>query len=122
MARRESPAQRETVARVMHEFKHGELPAGQGGKVRNPKQAIAIALSEAGASNRQSPAENRKRLRETKRKERAGQTAQAEAEGRRPRREGDARTRKELYAEAARRGVSGRSRMSKDELVRALHR
>ena len=32
----------------MHEFKHGELKSGRSGKkVTNPKQAIAIALSEA---------------------------------------------------------------------------
>lgn len=36
------------VAAVMHEFKHGELESGKSSeKVRNPKQAIAIALSEA---------------------------------------------------------------------------
>lgn len=32
---------------VMHEFKHGTLHSGSGGKVTNPKQAVAIALSEA---------------------------------------------------------------------------
>jgi len=36
------------VGKVMHEFKTGGLPSGKGGKVvKNPKQAIAIALSEA---------------------------------------------------------------------------
>jgi hypothetical protein len=71
MAQHETPAQKKTVSRVMHEFKHGELKSNQG-KVRNPKQAVAIALSEAGASDTQSPSENRHRLRETKRKEKAG--------------------------------------------------
>ncbi len=61
----------------MHEFKEGELPSGSGKKVRNPRQAIAIALSEAGASNRQSPSENRKRLAKTKQQEKAGKTARA---------------------------------------------
>lgn len=33
---------------VMHEFKHHELESGRSGKkVKNPKQAIAIGLSEA---------------------------------------------------------------------------
>lgn len=33
---------------VMHEFKHHELESGKSGqKVKNPKQAIAIGLSEA---------------------------------------------------------------------------
>ena len=37
-----------TVADVMHEFKDGKLSSGKSGeKVKNPKQAIAIALSEA---------------------------------------------------------------------------
>lgn len=31
----------------MHEFKHGQLRSGSGRKVTNPKQAIAIGLSEA---------------------------------------------------------------------------
>jgi hypothetical protein len=36
------------VQKVMHEFKAGTLHSGKGGKVvKNPKQAIAIALSEA---------------------------------------------------------------------------
>ena len=59
MAPRESEPQKETVERVMHEFKHGELRSGTSGKkVRNRKQAVAIALSEAGASNQQTPKEN----------------------------------------------------------------
>jgi hypothetical protein len=79
---RESEAQKETVGRVMHEFKHGELRSGGGGKkVTNPRQAVAIALSEAGASNQQSPGENERHLRRSKAKERRGETAQAEAEG-----------------------------------------
>lgn len=78
-----SKAQKETVGRVMHEYKHGELTsASTGEKVKNPKQAIAIALSEAGASNQQSPRQKRHSLARTKRKEAHGETAQAETEGR----------------------------------------
>lgn len=41
------------VAKVMREFKSGELHSGKSGKiVKNPKQAVAIALSEAGMSKR----------------------------------------------------------------------
>jgi hypothetical protein len=43
------------MGRVMHEFKHGELKSGSGGKagkVQSRRQAVAIALNEAGASNR----------------------------------------------------------------------
>ena len=36
------------VGTVMHEFGKGELHSGKGGKVvKNPKQAVAIAISEA---------------------------------------------------------------------------
>ena len=38
----------EKVAKVMREFKEGSLHRGKGGKVvKSPKQAVAIALSEA---------------------------------------------------------------------------
>jgi Family of unknown function (DUF6496) len=87
MTPKESAPQKETVERVMHEFKHGELRSGVGGqKVKSRRQAVAIALSEAGASNQQTPKENARRLRQTKSKERRGETAQAETEGKRSRR------------------------------------
>lgn len=39
------------TAKVMHEYKAGSLHSGKGGPVvKNQKQAIAIALSEAGKS------------------------------------------------------------------------
>jgi hypothetical protein len=82
MAQHESKAQKKTVGRVMHEFKHGELPRGRGGKVKSRKQAIAIALREAGASKYESLKKNRENLRKTKSKERHGETGQARAEGR----------------------------------------
>ncbi len=42
-----TPAQKK-IAEVMHEFKEGELHSGKSDIiVTNPKQAIAIALSEA---------------------------------------------------------------------------
>jgi hypothetical protein len=41
------------VGKVMGEFKEGTLHSGKGGKVvKNPKQAIAIALSEAGMAKK----------------------------------------------------------------------
>ena len=91
---RETPAQQSKVRRVMHEFKHGELESSRGGKVRNPRQAIAIGLSEAGISRKQSPGQQRR----------------------------NGSTRKELYEQATRRGIAGRARMSKDELAKALGR
>jgi hypothetical protein len=68
----------------MHEFKHGELksgPSGKGDKVKSRKQAIAIALKEAGASKYDSKSENSKNLAQSKRKEALGETAQQEREG-----------------------------------------
>lgn len=41
------------VGKVMREFKSGRLKSGGSGKkVTNPKQAVAIALSEAGVSKK----------------------------------------------------------------------
>ena len=41
---------KDKVATVMREFKAGKLKSSSGQKVTNPKQAIAIGLSEAGMS------------------------------------------------------------------------
>ena len=120
---KQSKAQKETVERVMHEFKHGELRIRGGRKVRNPKQAIAIALREAGASNQESPKRNRENLGKTKAKERRGETgsrAGTKASARKG--TGGGKTRAELYEQAKRRDIPGRSRMSKAELERALGR
>jgi len=39
------------IGKVMSEYKEGKLHSGKGGKVvKNPRQAIAIALSSAGKS------------------------------------------------------------------------
>ena len=41
------------VGKVMGEYKEGTLHSGKSGKVvKNPKQAIAIALSEAGMAKK----------------------------------------------------------------------
>jgi hypothetical protein len=52
---------KETVKDVMHKYKHGTLHSGSksGPQVTDRQQAIAIALSEAGLSNR--PPKGRKR-------------------------------------------------------------
>ena len=47
------------VAKVMGEFKAGELHSSSGETVKKRDQAIAIALSEAGESNR--PASHKSR-------------------------------------------------------------
>jgi hypothetical protein len=117
MATQQSKAQKETMGRVMHEFKHGELESSSGQKVKNPKQAIAIGLREAGASKYESKEKNRKNLKRTKARERRGATGK----GRRERHDEGQMTREEVYAEAKRRNIPGRSKMSKSELDHALH-
>ena len=145
---KESPKQKKVVGRVMHEFAHGELksgPEGKAGKVTNRKQAIAIALHEAGASKYDSKKNNEKSLAKTERKQAEGKTYQQEAEGKSHvgasgRREstpamGGANattvttrggkaggsTKKALYERAKSAGVEGRSKMSKQQLANALH-
>jgi Family of unknown function (DUF6496) len=79
-----SPRQRKTTGRVMHEFKHGELRkgrGGKGGKVKSRRQAIAIALKEAGASKYETKRENKRNLARSEREEARGRTYQQEREG-----------------------------------------
>lgn len=134
---KQNEQQRETIERVMHEFKEGELKtgAGKGPKVKNPKQAIAIALHEAGATRNETSGKNRKNLKRTKAKEERGETAEAEKEGKAAqdrtlekgrgrassRKTGGHESKSALYDEAKRQGISGRSKMSKQELERVLH-
>jgi hypothetical protein len=138
----------------MHEFAHGELksgPGGKGGKVKSRKQAIAIALSEAGDSNYKSKAENRRAKAKTARKEARGQTAQQEKEGKshlgadRQRESSRAmggknathktaageraalqrvrggKTKDQLYEQAKKKHIPNRSKMTKTQLENALH-
>jgi hypothetical protein len=145
--------QRRTEGRVMHEFKHGELksgPGGKAGKVKSRKQAIAIALSEAGHSKYDSSHENRENRARTAAKEARGATAQQEREGKRRigaadkrestrpmggknarrrtaagKRAAEARvrggaTRKDLYKRAQKRDIPNRSKMTKTQLENAL--
>src|SRR5436190_1241358 len=156
MAAKQSPRQRKTIGRVMHEFAHGELKSGQagkGGKVKSRKQAIAIALKEGGASKYEGESENERNLEKSKSKEAHGETSQQEREGRshigarglressramggknatqktvrgvrsaRSRARSDNNvTKKELYRKARARHISGRSKMSKQQLENALH-
>jgi len=79
-----SPRQRKSIGRVMHEYAHGELKSGRSrkaGKVKSRRQAIAIALNEAGASKYNSRRKNRRNEAKTERKEAKGRTYQQEREG-----------------------------------------
>jgi len=54
--RKYGPKAQASVEREMHEFKRGKLKSGRSGKkVTNPKQAIAIGLSEARRSGAKAP-------------------------------------------------------------------
>lgn len=97
---RPSKAQKDTVERVMHAYRHGELHSGRSGRtVRDRDQAIAIALGEAGLS-----------------RDSGGRRTSGARDGRAAR----GPTKAALYAEARRRGIPGRSTMSKSGLQRAL--
>jgi hypothetical protein len=65
-----SPSAKKKVKKVMHEYKEGELHSGskKGPKVTSRKQAIAIALSEAGASNKQQSKKKASTKRSSKKK------------------------------------------------------
>ena len=95
----------------MHEFKHGEIQTSAGRQVKNPKQAIAIGLHEAGASKYESESkeQNRRNLKQTKARERH----RATWKGRSERLDVRETTRAELSAEARRQNLPGRSKMSK---------
>lgn len=78
---KQSEGQRDTMERVMHEYKHGELETSTGKKVKSRKQAVAIGMHESGSSNQESKADNKRNYAHTKSKERHGKTAQQEKEG-----------------------------------------
>ncbi|HTU93955.1 MAG TPA: DUF6496 domain-containing protein [Gemmataceae bacterium] len=57
MPRKYGGKAQQSVKEAMHEFKHGKLKSGKSGKkVKNPKQAIAIGLSEARKKGAKVPA------------------------------------------------------------------
>ena len=55
VARKYSPAASADVEREMKAMKAGKLNSGSGAKVTNPKQAIAIGLSEARRAGKKVP-------------------------------------------------------------------
>jgi hypothetical protein len=63
---RYSKKSQDKVEKTMHEMKHGELKSGRSGKkVTNPRQAIAIGLSEAREEGAKVPAASSPRARKT---------------------------------------------------------
>jgi hypothetical protein len=62
MARKYGEKAQKSVKEAMHEYKRGELRSGKSGKkVTNPKQAIAIGLSEARKKKAKVPAKSKKK-------------------------------------------------------------
>jgi hypothetical protein len=61
----QTKTQKKIMHDVMHEYKEGDLKSGSGSKVTSRKQAIAIGLHEAGASNDESKSRNARNLRHT---------------------------------------------------------
>ena len=55
MPNKYGPKAQEKVEKTMHEMKEGKLKSSSGQKVTNPKQAIAIGLSEARAEGEKVP-------------------------------------------------------------------
>ncbi len=55
MAKKTTTKGKSKVKKVMHEYKHGTLKSGSGGKVKSRKQAVAIGLSEARKSGARIP-------------------------------------------------------------------
>jgi hypothetical protein len=73
---------RKKMQKTMHEFKHHELksgPGGKAGKVKNPKQAIAIGLSEARQSGAKVPKKGAKKKSTTKKSSRRKSTSKSTA-------------------------------------------
>ena len=65
---KETKGQKDSVGRVMHEYKHGELETSPGKLVKSRRQGVAIALHEAGATRQESPKINWENLTKTKKK------------------------------------------------------
>lgn len=69
--RKYAPKAHQSVEREMKAFKAGKLKSGSGQKVTNPKQAIAIGLSEARASGAKTPAPPKKSAKKAAKKKSA---------------------------------------------------
>ena len=63
MAKHKAKKKVDKVKKVMHEFKEGELHSGskKGPVVSNPKQAIAIAISEKKKASTKKPSKKSKK-------------------------------------------------------------
>ena len=74
MAKYSKKAQ-DTVEDAMHRFKKGTLKSGSGDKVKSPKQAIAIGISEAREKGAKVPPEKSAAKKKTGAKKSSAKTA-----------------------------------------------
>lgn len=58
---KETPQQQKKIKKVMEEYKDGDLKSSSGQKVTNEKQAMAIALSEAGVPKKNTKGQKTKK-------------------------------------------------------------
>jgi hypothetical protein len=73
--RKYGPAASKSVEREMKAFKEGKLKSGSGRKVTNPKQAIAIGLSEAREAGVKVPPSPKRAARKTAAKKTSSKSA-----------------------------------------------
>ncbi len=73
--RKYGPAASKSVEREMKAFKEGKLKSGSGRKVTNPKQAIAIGLSEAREAGAKVPPSPKRAARKTAAKKTSSKSA-----------------------------------------------
>ena len=112
---------RDVVGRGLHAFKRGDLGPRAGQPVSDLRQAVAIALQEAGAAWDEPPvALHRNPARADARNARSRHRADPDVgTGKRPSSPAGS-TRTALHAEAVHCGIAGRLRMSKTQLSEAL--
>jgi hypothetical protein len=101
------------VKKVMREYKKGKLKSGSGRKVKNRKQAIAIGLSEARKSGAKAPKKSSSTKSRGSSKSKAASKSRGSSNG---------VTKEQLYKQAQKRNIEGRSKMTKAQLQRALAR
>jgi len=78
---RPSDERKRITERVMHEWKRDEPRNSACEPVTDRRQAVAIALNESRSSDRQTPAQNRRRRKQTERKDARGETGRQLAKG-----------------------------------------
>lgn len=106
-------ASQKKVKKVMREYKKGKLKSGSGRKVKSRKQAVAIGLSEARKSGAKVPKKKTAANSRGSSKSKAASKSRGSSGG---------ATKEQLYKQAQKKNIKGRSNMTKAQLKRALGR